>query len=278
MGVSPILLIGPFVAIVGLVSIIFVMRHRSVQTKSMYSARRTQIERKVRAARQRTLAPSGRHSGKEAAQVAAPDFSAPGMEGKTAVPTATWGAPAGAPTAPPPPPPPPYQQPWEVGPTAPPPSPPTFEPAPSQPTYEPPPSPPTYEPPPEPAYTPPTPEPTYPDSTWTPEPAPPVAPSTSETAVSTPAGGGASWEVVGPAPGAAPQEAGSEKKSKKGKAATATGAWQLASGAAPGTESDEEEVKRPSAAMAIAQYAVLVVGLVMVLIGVLVMVANSYVR
>ncbi len=278
MGVSPLLLIGPFVAIVGLVSIIFVMRHRSVQTKSMYSARRTQIERKVRAARQRTLAPSGRHSGKETTPAAEQDFSAPGMEGKTAAPTAMWGPPTSAPPAAPPPPAPPYQQPWEVGPTAPPPGPPAYEPAPGQPTYEPPPSQPTYEPPPEPAYTPPTSEPTYPDSTWTPEPAPPVAPSTSGTAVSTPAGGGASWEIVGPAPAAATPEGTGEKKSKKGKAATATGAWQLASGAAPGTERDEEEVKRPSAAVAIAQYAVLVVGLVMVLIGVLVMVANSQVQ
>jgi hypothetical protein len=40
-------------------------------------------------------------------------------------------------------------------------------------------------------------------------------------------------------------------------------------------EGDEEAVRKPSAGMAIAQYAVLVVGLVMVLIGVLVMVANS---
>jgi hypothetical protein len=38
---------------------------------------------------------------------------------------------------------------------------------------------------------------------------------------------------------------------------------------------DDDEPKKPSAAMALAQYAVLVVGLVMVLIGVLVMVANS---
>lgn len=260
MGVSPILLIGPFVAIVGLVSIIFVMRHRSVQTKSMYSARRTQIERKVRAARQRSLAPSGRRSEKEATQVAAQDFSGLGMEGKTAAPTATWGAPAGAPPAPPPPPPAPYQQPWEVGPTAPPPSAPAYEP---EPAYPPP-------PPSEPAYAP-------PESTWTPEAASPVAPGTSESAVSS-TSSGASWEVVGPPPAAATPEAAGEKKSRKNREATATSAWQLASGAAPGAESDEEEVKRPSAAMAIAQYAVLVVGLVMVLIGVLVMVANSQVQ
>ena len=38
---------------------------------------------------------------------------------------------------------------------------------------------------------------------------------------------------------------------------------------------DLEEVKAPSTTMAVAQYAVLVVGLVMILIGVLVMVANQ---
>jgi len=43
-------------------------------------------------------------------------------------------------------------------------------------------------------------------------------------------------------------------------------------------EADELELKRPSGTlMAVAQYAILVVGLVMVLIGVLVMVANSHV-
>jgi hypothetical protein len=68
--------------------------------------------------------------------------------------------------------------------------------------------------------------------------------------------------------------AGDKKKSKKDKAAQSS-SWQLASGNAPGAEADEE-VKKPSATMAIAQYAVLVVGLVMVLIGVLVMVANSH--
>src|SRR5229473_2473843 len=78
---------GPFVALIGIVAVFIVMRHRSVQTKSMYSARRGQIERKVRAARQRTLAPSSKHAEKEAEQT----FAAPGMEAKTAAPTATWG-------------------------------------------------------------------------------------------------------------------------------------------------------------------------------------------
>ena len=66
------------------------------------------------------------------------------------------------------------------------------------------------------------------------------------------------------------------KGKKKGKQAAATGsAWQLASGEAATEEGAAEEVRAPNSAMAIAQYAVLVVGLVMVLIGVLVMVANS---
>ena len=59
---------------------------------------------------------------------------------------------------------------------------------------------------------------------------------------------------------------------KKGELTTP--AWQLASGEEPGMEEDEA-VKPPSPVVAIAQYAVLVVGLVMVLIGVLVMVASS---
>ena len=96
-----------------------------------------------------------------------------------------------------------------------------------------------------------------------------------QPAAASAAGGSAAWEIVGQAaPTAAPE---TDKKSKKDKQKekTATGAWQLASGMAPGEEADEEVVKRPSATMAIAQYAVLVVGLVMVLIGVIVMIGNS---
>jgi hypothetical protein len=92
----------------------------------------------------------------------------------------------------------------------------------------------------------------------------------------TPAGAGASWLIVGDANATpATAEPTDKKKSKKEKGAK-TGSWQLASGNAPGAEGDEEEVRKPSATIAIAQYAVLVVGLVMVLIGVLVMVANSH--
>ncbi len=104
----------------------------------------------------------------------------------------------------------------------------------------------------------------------------PVAP-----AASTPAGGGAAWEIVGAGvPGAAApaRTDKKEKKDKKGKEKQAqTGAsWQLSAGELPGDDS-EDIMKKPSAAIAVAQYAVLVVGLVMVLIGVVVMVANSHV-
>src|SRR5712691_12230894 len=90
---------GPFVALIGIIAVCFVMRHRSVQTKSMYSSRRGQIERKVRAARQRTLAPTGKHAGKEGEAPAGQIFAAPGMEAKTAVPRATWGPSAAGPAA-----------------------------------------------------------------------------------------------------------------------------------------------------------------------------------
>jgi hypothetical protein len=271
MALAPILLVGPFVAAVGLAAVIFVMRHRSVQTKSMYSARRSQIEHKVRAARQRTLAPTGRHSDKEAAVEQA--FTASGMEAKAAVPTATWGPTVmPEPQAPPPPPPPPSQQAWEVGPTVPPPPP--SVPPPTPPPYRP--SAPAYTPP-EPAYPPPEPayQPAPPDSTWTPAPPEPVAPSREpEPQVASPAGGGASWSVVGETKSTAAEPV-PDKKSKKEQQAQA-GSWQLASGSLPGDEPGED-AKRPSATLAVAQYAVLVVGLVMVLIGVVVMLANSHV-
>ena len=55
---------------------------------------------------------------------------------------------------------------------------------------------------------------------------------------------------------------------------------ELASGNAPGTESDEGDgvFKAPGQAVAIAQYAVLVVGLVAVLIGLLIIVAGAPVK
>ncbi|HXB03764.1 MAG TPA: hypothetical protein VNY77_02720, partial [Candidatus Angelobacter sp.] len=54
------LAIGPAAALLGIGAIFFVLRRKSVDKRSMYSARRSQIEHKVRAARQRTLAPHGR--------------------------------------------------------------------------------------------------------------------------------------------------------------------------------------------------------------------------
>jgi hypothetical protein len=81
--------------------------------------------------------------------------------------------------------------------------------------------------------------------------------------------------VVGETKTSAEPEAPKKKRSKEDAIQQATGAWQLASGEVAGDDADEDVVKKPSAAVAIAQYAVLVVGLVMVLIGVVVMVANS---
>jgi hypothetical protein len=109
-------------------------------------------------------------------------------------------------------------------------------------------------------------------------PAPPVAPAPAREPAAeeplTPAGGGASWSIVGESKGIT-EEPPKEKDKKQPKAAAPAGStWDVSSGVAPGEE-DTEEVKAPGAAMAVAQYAVLVVGLVMVLIGVLVMVANS---
>jgi hypothetical protein len=94
----------------------------------------------------------------------------------------------------------------------------------------------------------------------------------------------AGWSVVGEAKESAATAADEPKKKKKGRdreqEAVPSGSWQLASGNAPGAEPDEGEgiMKAPGQAVAIAQYAVLVVGLVAVLIGVLIMVAGSPVK
>jgi len=249
------LLIGPAVAVIGVVAVIFVMRHKSVEKRSMYSSRRSQIEHKVRAARQRTLAPArraekaNRHGSEE-------------PESTTPAPTLTYEPSAYA--APPVAPPPktghtaPSQPVWESEPKAPEPTPPPFAPA----------APPAYEPP---AAEPPAAEP----PAWSPtdrpaEPAPQLREEPA-AAASTSAGAGASWSVVGETKASAETEPETKKKAKGG---TQTGAWTLASGEVAGEEV-EDAPKRPAAALAIAQYAVLVVGLVMVLIGVVVMVANS---
>jgi hypothetical protein len=269
---SPYLLAGPAVALIGIVAVMFVMRHKSTEKRSMYSARRSQIEHKVKAARSRTLAPRGR-SGKAptAGEIAAAAPAAP-----------VYQAPAVAP-----------RQAWEVGPAT---SAPAFSPssAAAPPAY----SPPAYTPP---AYTPPaapaapaepftpapaeepswTPAPAEPS--WNPSPAPPASsPAPAEPMVSpqpaaVPAGEGASWSVVGETKDAtAEQPAPKGKGKKKDKQAGATGAaWQLASGDSPTEEGAADEVKASSPVMAIAQYAVIVVGLLMVLIGVVIMLANS---
>jgi hypothetical protein len=265
---------GPLVAVIGIVSVFFVMRHKRVQDKSMYSARRGQIERKVRAARQRTLAPTSKHDEKGAAAVDQ-SFAAPGMEAKTAAPTATWGPPpVGAASAPPPPPAP--EMTWDAGPAVAPPPP--F--APSEPAYAPPPPPFA---PPEPAYTPPPPAPA---EEWAPAAVQPVEPFRPEPTaapiappVSTPAGGGAAWSIVGDSKATSAEPDTGKKKSKKDKQKEqqAEGAaWQLSSGLMPGEDAGEE-IKTPSTALAIAQYAVFGLGLLMVLIGVLVTLANSHV-
>lgn len=253
---SALLFTGPAVAVIGIVAVFFVMRHKSVEKRSMYSSRRSQIEHKVRAARQRTLVPLKRG---EKASRAGED------EGTSApAPTITYEAPAyaGPPVAPPPLNPShlaPAQAAWDAGPTTP-----TF--TPPAPAYAPPP----VEPPPSE-----TPE---AQQAWTltpstPDAPPPERPAPAQTAAATPAGGGASWSVVGETKG--PEEPEPAAKKKKSKDEARTGAWQLASGEVAGEEADDGS-KKPSAALAVAQYAVLVVGLVMVLIGVVVMVANQH--
>lgn len=245
-------------ALVGVVAVLFVMRHKSVEKRSMYSARRSQIEHKVRAARQRTLEPHGR-SEKPAEAEAAQPAGTSSFSPSTTAPSVTYEPSAYEPPPAAPPPgvrPPPEAAPpqtWGVGPTAPAPSP--FAAPPSAP---------------EPAYAPPEKQ-----QDWTPAPASAEPAAHAEPVQpAAPAAGGASWSIVGDSRGSA--EAAEPGSKQKPKEAVASGSWQLASGEAPGAETGEE-VKRPSAAIAIAQYAVLVVGLVMVLIGVLVMVANSHV-
>ena len=267
-----ILLIGPFAAVVGLVAIFFVLRRKSVDKRSMYSARRSQIEHKVRAARQRTLTPHGRsekpgESPDQPAPTAASSFApTQAAPGATYEPSAYEPPPAtglhagrGAPEAP-------SSSPWDVGPTATPPG-----------QFEAPVPPPPYEPPPnEEVWTPaPAPEPA-PAPAPAPPPAPPPAPI-EPARPATPAADPGAWSVVTEAKKSADPDEAQPKRKGKGKQEAPTGSWQMASGDAPDTEPDEV-IKAPGQAVAIAQYAVLVVGLVAVLIGVLIMVASSPVR
>lgn len=269
------IIVGAAVSLIGILAVVFVMRRKSVEKRSMYSSRRSQIEHKVRAARQRTLTPHGRAEA-SVAPLAPPQGAAP---------TATWGPPASAPQAtyepsayePPPAAAPqmdvqapqaPVASAWDVGPTAPAPQYTGPESVPGQ--YEvaapaaPPPSAPPFDPAPN-------------EPVWTPGPAQPAAPvEPAPTQAASTAASGASWSVVSEAKESA--ETTEDKPKKKGKQAAASGsAWQLASGNAPGLEAEEDIVKAPSPIVAIAQYAVLVVGLIMVLIGVFVMIANSHV-
>ncbi|SRR5712691_509058 len=278
------LVAGPFVALVGIVAVFFVLRRKSVEKRSMYSSRRSQIEHKVRAARQRTLAPHGRAQKPQEETIPASTsaFATQVPRATVSWETPAYGAPPVAPPSAPPsmPPPPPGEAPagapWDVPAAASAPAP-TFDypPAPQEPTYAPPTS--------EPFRPAPQPTPMAPsEPAWTPAPAPAVErpaqmePAAATAASSTSAGG---WSVVSTAKESAePGPDGKKKKKDKGGAATATDSWGLASGDAPGAEADEPEARRSSGTvMAVAQYAVLVVGLVMVLIGVLVMVANSHV-
>ncbi len=281
------LLAGPFVAIVGIVAVFFVLRRKSVEKRSMYSARREQIEHKVRAARQRTLAPHG-HAPRPAE---APAAEAPSPFAQTQVqPMVTYETPAyQAPPAAPPPPmapqqapePPPWEQPSipAPAPAAAPSSfdypvaqPEPFTPAPVEP----------FRPAPEPS---PMPAPSEPSWTPAPRPAEPLPPAqtmapaaSATTAASATSAGG--WSVVSTSKESTIAAEPEPKKKRKGKDqdGTATGAWQLASGEAPNIDGAELELTGSSATIrAAAQYAVLVVGLVMVLIGVLVMLANSHV-
>src|SRR6202051_1691032 len=137
-----VLLIGPAVAVIGSVAVVFVMRHKSVEKRSMYSARRSQIEHKVRAARQRTLAPHGRAEKPEEAPGPSAGASPVGTQGAgtTYEPPASEPPPAAAPAAVRGAPEAPSSSPWDVGPTVPPPGqfeaapapPPAFEPAPAE--------------------------------------------------------------------------------------------------------------------------------------------------
>jgi uncharacterized integral membrane protein len=252
------IILGPAAALIGIVAVFFVMRHKSVQTKSMYSSRRSQFERKVRAARSRTLAPHGRGG------------QAPTAEEIAAAAPSPSGTIYEAPPAP-------ARSAWDVGPAP--------APAPAS-TYSPPPAPttpaapsgpaePSTPAPAEPAWTP-----TPIEPSWTPGPAAAPAPAPATPArepvarAETSAGEGASWSIVSDARETSAEKEAPAKGKKKAQAPTGS-EWSLASGEAPTESADDGEIKAPSTAMAVAQYAVLVVGLVMVLIGVLVMVANQ---
>jgi hypothetical protein len=278
------LLAGPFVALIGIAAVFFVLRRKSVEKRSMYSARRSQIEHKVRAARQRTLAPRGHM---EQAGVPPPAPISPFAQVQTQ-PTVTYEAPVFQP--PPVAPPAPIAQPqpsaeampWEqpsIPPPTPAPSPSSFDFPAAQPDPF---APEQFTPAPVEPFSP-APEPAPSSSDWTPaaEPLPPaetVAPAASAVAPAASSSTAGGWSIVSTAKDTTVTAEAAPKKKKDKRGAPSGSEWQLASGDSVGTDQDETEVKRSSGTvMAVAQYAVLVVGLVMVLIGVLVMVANSHV-
>ncbi|HET6311210.1 MAG TPA: hypothetical protein VFH00_09440 [Candidatus Nitrosotalea sp.] len=265
------LLVGPFAALIGLVAIFFVLRRKSVDKRSMYSARRSQIEHKVRAARQRTLTPAGRAEKHPEAppEVAPTSIFAP----SAGTPRVTYEPSAYQPPPAAPPAPAKEALSWDMPPAATP----TFPPPESAPApYAPPEAPP---PPVEEVWTPAPAETPRPSEVWTPAPAPsePTPPPVEPVRPAALAAAPGSWSVVADAAKESAETSEAHPK-KKGKQEVASGSWQLASGNAPGdTEAEDEVIKTPSVLVAIAQYAVLVVGLVMVLIGVFVMIANSHV-
>jgi hypothetical protein len=255
------LIAGPAVALIGIFAVFFVLRRKSVDKRSMYSARRSQIEHKVRAARQRTLA--GQKS--EATSVAPgppPGFASPQATAATYEPAAYEPPPVAPPPAPREVQEAPTGSPWDVGTAVTPPAP--FEATPAPPAFEPAPAGEVWTPAPAPESAPP--EPMSPHEPLSP--AVPVRPAMAPAAP-------AAWSVVGEAKEPAAISAEPEHKKKKGKhdEQAPAGSWTLASGNAPGEE--PEDVIRPQGQrVAIAQYAVLVVGLVAVLIGVLLMVGS----
>jgi len=256
------LLVGPFAALIGIVAIFFVLRRKSVDKRSMYSARRSQIEHKVRAARSRTLTPAGRGEkhAEPPPEVAPTSIFAP----SPSTPRVTYEPSAYQPPPAAPPAPSREALSWDV-------------PPPATPTYAPPEAPP---PPVEEAWTPAPAETTRPSEVWTPAPAPaePTPPPAEPKRPATPAAAPGSWSVVAESAKESAETTEAHPKKKKGKQEVSSSSWQLSSGNAPGeAEADEDVAKTPSALVAIAQYAVLVVGLVMVLIGVFVMIANSHV-
>jgi hypothetical protein len=267
------LAVGVLVALLGIIAVFLVMRRKSVDKRSMYSARRSAIEHKVLAARQRTLAGHGHVEQAPEPVAAAPSPFAPTQAQPTIRYEPDLYQPP--PVAPPPPPKPapappvempawetPAQQvPWQTGPA---------EPAPfevPQAPVEP------FRPAPEPE---PNAQPSEPAWTPAPRPAEPATPIQQPVAAS--ATGATAWSVVSTTKDSAVTVAPDHKHKDKKDRSDPTGDWQLASGEAPDLEGEEAEAKRPSGTVvAVAYYAVVVVGLLMVLIGVLIIIANSHV-